>query len=53
MASIILQAANRIGSPWLGVVIPAAVFAFSFFIAFALFRHFTRRAGESDEGRGK
>ncbi len=51
MASIALQVVNRIGSLWLGVVIPAAVFALSFFIAFALFRHFTRQAGESHEHR--
>ena len=34
---------QRIGHPILGYIIPAIIFAFSFFIAFYLYRHFTKQ----------
>jgi hypothetical protein len=49
MTAILAQAATRIGSPLLGYIIPAAVFGLSFYVAFALFRHFTRQADDSPD----
>jgi hypothetical protein len=46
MIALVAQAATRIGSPLLGYIIPAAVFGLSFFVAFYLFRHFTKQAEE-------
>ena len=43
MIAVIAQAAQRIGSPALGIIIPAAVFALSFFVAFILYRHFIKK----------
>lgn len=37
------QTTGRIGSPLLGVVIPAIVFVFAFWITWLLYRHFSRR----------
>jgi hypothetical protein len=33
----------RIGSPFLGVLIPAIVFAISFVLTWMLYRHFSRK----------
>lgn len=46
MIAIVAQAAQRIGSPILGVVIPAAIFTISFVVAFLLYRHFTKKIRE-------
>lgn len=43
MSALLAQAATRIGHPWLGVVIPAAVFVLSFVFTWLLYRHFSRR----------
>jgi hypothetical protein len=47
MIAFLAQATTRIGSPILGYIIPATVFSLSFFVAYYLFRHFTRQAEES------
>ena len=47
MTILLAQTATRIGSPILGYIIPATVFGLSFFVAYYLFRHFTRQAEES------
>lgn len=36
-------AAQRIGSPILGVVIPAVIFLISFVLTWALYRHFSQK----------
>jgi hypothetical protein len=41
--SIIESQVPRIGSPILGVVIPAVVFVISFVLTWALYKHFSRR----------
>jgi TRAP-type C4-dicarboxylate transport system permease small subunit len=46
---ILLQQLPRIGSPILGYIIPALIFAFSFFVAWALYKRFTRQLQNSDE----
>ena len=43
MLVIIAQSTQRIGSPILGYVIPAAIFTISFVVAFILYKHFTRK----------
>lgn len=43
MVALLAQVVERIGSPILGVIIPAAIFTISFVVAFLLFRHFTRK----------
>jgi len=43
MIMILVQTAQRIGSPILGVIIPAAIFAISFLVAFILYKHFTKK----------
>lgn len=40
---------HRIGHPILGYIIPAIIFAVSFFIAFYLFRHFTKQMNEEKQ----
>jgi hypothetical protein len=35
--------ATAIGSPILGIIIPAAIFLISFWIAWACYRHFSRK----------
>ena len=42
----LLAQSTRIGSPILGVVIPAVVFFVSFILTWALYRHFSRPRGE-------
>jgi len=44
MIAIILQQLPRIGHPIWGYVIPAAVFLFSFYIAYRLYRHFSKQS---------
>ena len=46
---ILLQQLPRIGSPVLGYIVPAAIFAISFFVAWLLYRRFTRQLDGSDE----
>ena len=50
MFAFIIAQVQRIGSPILGYVIPAVIFAVSFFIAFYLYKHFTKKIekGEID-----
>ncbi len=50
MLFVTAAAAARIGSPLLGVIIPAAVFGLSFWVAYSLFRRFTRRTDGGNEG---
>ena len=45
----LLQTLTRIGHPALGVVIPAFIFALSFFVAYALYRHFTGKIDPGDD----
>ncbi len=49
MLAVFMQTATRIGSPILGVVIPALIFGLSFFIAFYLYRHFTKQMEEQKD----
>ena len=37
-----ILAMNRIGSPILGIVIPAFIFSFSFVVTYLLIRHFMK-----------
>ncbi len=39
---ILAALATRIGNPWLGVLIPAAVFLVSFVLTWAVYRHFSQ-----------
>ncbi len=43
---ILLAQAARIGSPLLGVAIPAVVFLVSFVLTWALYKHFSRKPPE-------
>ena len=43
MIAILTQVTQRIGSPILGVIIPAAIFTISFVVAYLLYKHFTRK----------
>ena len=38
---LLAQEAQRIGSPWMGVVIPAALLIFSCWVTWALYKHFS------------
>ena len=40
--NIILTTTTRIGSPWLGIIIPAIIFSFSFVVTYLLIRHFMK-----------
>jgi hypothetical protein len=42
------QQMERIGHPILGFIIPAVIFAISFFVAYALYKHFTRQIDSDD-----
>lgn len=42
MTLLLMQAAARSGSPLVGVIVPLAVFAVSFLVAYLLFRHFSK-----------
>ena len=46
MVGFIAQAVQRIGSPILGIIIPAAIFTISFIVAFILYKHFTKKIKE-------
>ncbi len=46
----LLQQLPRIGSPVLGYIIPAVIFGVSFFVAWVLYKHFTRQLQNSDDG---
>lgn len=46
MLLFILLQTGRIGHPILGYIIPAAIFAVSFYVAYALYRHFSKKAQE-------
>lgn len=48
MLAVLAQTSTRIGSPVLGFIIPAVIFALSFFIAFYLYRHFTKKIEEQN-----
>jgi hypothetical protein len=38
-----LQTTERIGGPWLGVIIPAALLLLSFGITWMLYKHFSQK----------
>ena len=42
------QQIERIGHPILGYLIPAIIFAVSFFVAYALYKHFTRQVDDGE-----
>jgi len=42
------QQIDRIGHPILGYIIPAAIFAISFYVAYALYKHFTRQMDDKE-----
>jgi hypothetical protein len=42
MKTIFLQVSHPIGSPVLGIVIPALIFLISFLAAWLLYRHFAK-----------
>jgi len=42
------QQIERIGHPILGYVIPAVIFAVSFFVAYALYKHFTQQMDDAE-----
>ncbi|MBD3287713.1 hypothetical protein GF337_02815 [candidate division KSB1 bacterium] len=41
--NILLITSTRIGSPWLGIIIPAIIFTFSFIVTYLLIRHFMKK----------
>jgi hypothetical protein len=43
MTAFIAQQSQRIGSPILGIIIPAFILIVSFVVAFALYKHFTKK----------
>ena len=43
MIAFITQQLPRIGSPILGYIIPTIIFVVSFFIAYKLYKHFTKQ----------
>lgn len=43
MFLLLAQQTTRIGHPILGYIIPAVIFAVSFLVAYALYKHFTRQ----------
>ncbi len=46
MIATLAQHGTRIGSPILGYIIPAIIFGISFFVAFILYKHFSRQMKE-------
>lgn len=40
---VLAQESPRIGSPFLSIVVPAAVFLVSFLVTWLLYRHFSRQ----------
>ncbi len=49
MLGLLAQQLPRIGHPILGVIVPALIFTISFFVAFLLYKHFTKKMDESKE----
>ncbi|MBN2410958.1 hypothetical protein JXQ31_04645 [candidate division KSB1 bacterium] len=49
MTAFFAQTTTRIGSPVLGYIIPAFIFAISFFVAYILYKHFTRQVSEEQD----
>lgn len=43
MFAFIVAQVQRIGHPILGYIIPGVIFAVSFYIAFYLYKHFTKK----------
>jgi len=43
MLILLAQQTTRIGHPILGYIIPAVIFAVSFIVAYALYKHFTQQ----------
>ncbi len=41
--NFILLATTKIGSPILGIIIPAIIFSFSFIVTYLLIRHFMKK----------
>ncbi len=38
---LLVYASQRIGAPWMGIVIPAAILVFSCWVTWALYKHFS------------
>lgn len=49
MFAFIFAEIQRIGHPVLGYIIPAVIFGVSFFIAFYLYKHFTKKIQDTSE----
>jgi len=49
MIAFLAQTTTRIGSPVLGYIIPALIFAISFLVAFVLYKHFTRQVSDEQD----
>ena len=46
---LLVQQTQRIGAPWMGVVIPAVILLVSCWVTWALYKHFSEDGdGESD-----
>lgn len=43
MIAAILWQAQRLGGTWAGIVIPATVFAVSFWLTWLLYKHFSKK----------
>jgi len=43
MIAFLAQTTTQIGSPVLGYIIPALIFAISFIVAYLLYKHFTHQ----------
>jgi hypothetical protein len=39
---ILLQAAQRIGPEWMGIVVPASILLLSCWVTWALYKHFSK-----------
>ena len=48
MIALIAQTTTHIGSPILGIIIPAFIFGFSFVVTYLLIRHFMKQNKDSD-----
>ena len=42
MTDVALSLTQRIGAPWLGIVLPAVIFLISVILTFLLIRHFSK-----------
>ena len=49
IALIAQEATTHIGSPILGVIIPAFIFGFSFLVTYLLIRHFMKQNKNNDQ----